>query len=644
MTATPKVLGGRYEVGALLGRGGMAEVHRGYDTRLGRPVAVKLLRLDYVRDHSFLTRFRREAQSAAGLNHPNIVAVYDSGEDTVQDSGGAEMPLPYIVMELVDGHTLREKLDEHGRLESGEAARVTMGVLEALAYSHNHGIIHRDIKPSNVMVTRTGQVKMMDFGIARAVADGAATMTQSSAVIGTAQYFSPEQARGLSVDSRSDLYSAGCMLFELLTGRPPYVGESAIAIAYQHVGEPIPVPSHLNPLVPPALDTVVARALVKDRDHRYQHADQFRADLTAAREGRALAAEPAAAVATQVVPVGPAIPVVPSAAQPAPGDPTSPAEAAYGPGQPGRGGGRRRGWLIALLIALVLLSSAGITYLVMNQNAQPTAPTKVAVPSLVGLSKGSAEDALKAQGLTLTQGATKSDEIKAKDTVLAQNPGPGVEVDSGSTVTVTLSLGPAMATMPDLTTKSKAEALTLLTEAGITATPAISPIDKEKVNKDVVVTQSVPAGQTVKASTVVTLAVATGNTKVPNVVGKNESVAYLSLGEDLGLVVKSVDVPTTAQSSGTILEQSPKDTTVPNGSTITIKVARTPATTPPATTVTTTVYTTSPTPSTSTTTTTTTPAPAPGALGPRGLPGDVTGSRQPGDLPSSGSTPMPQVP
>ena len=283
MAEVPKLLGGRYEVDTLLGRGGMAEVHLGYDTRLGRQVAIKMLRSELARDQTFITRFRREAQSAAGLNHASIVAVYDHGEDAVIESGGAEVRVPYIVMEFVDGKTLREVITERGTFAPTEALRVTEGVLDALAYSHRNGIVHRDIKPANVMIAADGTIKVMDFGIARALADANATMTQTQSVVGTAQYLSPEQAQGQPVDERSDLYSAGCMLFELLTGRAPFLGESMVSIAYQHVGEqPLP-PSRFVEGISEDLDAVVMHALAKPRDARYQNAGEFRSDLQAVR-------------------------------------------------------------------------------------------------------------------------------------------------------------------------------------------------------------------------------------------------------------------------------------------------------------------------------------------------------------------------
>src|SRR5690554_1661310 len=282
MTDEPKILAGRYEVGDLIGRGGMAEVHIGYDTRLGRNVAIKILRADLARDPSFQTRFRREAQAAAGLNHPAIVAVYDTGEDQIRTEQGGLQAVPFIVMEYVEGHTVRDILKGDVAAPIDEAIEITMGVLSALDYAHHAGLVHRDIKPANVMLTPTGAVKVMDFGIARALADVGQTMTQSQAVVGTAQYLSPEQARGENVDARSDLYSTGCLLFELLTGRPPFVGDSPVSVAYQHVRETAPRPSQFASDVPAALDAVVERALKKNRDDRYSTAQEFLIDLRAA--------------------------------------------------------------------------------------------------------------------------------------------------------------------------------------------------------------------------------------------------------------------------------------------------------------------------------------------------------------------------
>ena len=405
MPEVPKLLGGRYEVGELLGRGGMAEVHRGYDSRLSRQVAIKMLRSDLARDNTFLARFRREAQSAAGLNHASIVAVYDHGEDILTETGGAQVKVPYIVMEFVDGKTLRQEITERGTVGPTEALRITEGVLDALGYSHRNGIVHRDIKPANVMIAPDGSIKVMDFGIARAMADANATMTQTSAVIGTAQYLSPEQAQGQSVDERSDLYSTGCMLFELLTGRPPFLGESPVSVAYQHVGEqPIP-PSRLVEGISEDLDAVVLHSLAKPREARYQSAGEFRSDLAAVRLGRpisdaargsaaALAGAGALAATTQVVPTGAGDATQAYGIAPVPalgdesGTETIPGleereEKKRGPG----------GWIVLTLVTLAAL--AALVYgLTTYFNGEET--PKVAVPQLVGLPLATAESRMAA--------------------------------------------------------------------------------------------------------------------------------------------------------------------------------------------------------------------------------------------------------
>ena len=281
----PRLLGDRYELDGVVGRGGMAEVYRAHDIRLDRTVAIKTLRIDLARDQTFQARFRREAQSAASLNNPSIVAVYDTGEDMATG-----LPVPYIVMEYVDGRTVRDLLQADHRLLPERALEIVDGVLGALDYSHQSGIVHRDIKPGNVMVTRNGDIKVMDFGIARAMSDDQATMTQTAQVIGTAQYLSPEQARGERVDARSDLYSTGCLMYELLTGRPPFTGDSPVAIAYQHVREnPVP-PSVVDPEIPSWADAIVLKAMAKDPADRYQSAAEMRMDVQRAMNGMAVAA------------------------------------------------------------------------------------------------------------------------------------------------------------------------------------------------------------------------------------------------------------------------------------------------------------------------------------------------------------------
>ncbi|MBA3277836.1 MAG: Stk1 family PASTA domain-containing Ser/Thr kinase, partial [Geodermatophilaceae bacterium] len=348
---TPRMLGQRYEVGEVLGRGGMAEVHRGRDIRLGREVAIKVLRSDIARDPTFQARFRREAQAAASLNHPAIVAVYDTGEDSV-----AAGDVPYIVMEYVEGATLRDVLKDEGVMDVQAAMTFAADICAALDFSHRNGIVHRDVKPGNVMITPGGAVKVMDFGIARAVSDSSATMTSTAAVIGTAQYLSPEQARGESVDARSDVYSAGCLLFELVTGGPPFTGDSPVAVAYQHVREDPRPPSTINPAVPPSLDAIVLKAMSKNPANRYQSAAEMRTDLLRAIAGQRVEATPVMSDSDRTAMIAPAtgtryreapvvVPVLGPDSQAAEDD----------------GGARRRGIGLAVLaVALLALIGAAV--------------------------------------------------------------------------------------------------------------------------------------------------------------------------------------------------------------------------------------------------------------------------------------------
>jgi len=288
---SPRLIAGRYELGNLIGRGGMADVYEGIDTRLGRTVAIKLLKSDLANDPTFEARFRQEAQASARMAHPTIVRVYDAGEDLTTDHQGQQHKRPFIIMEFVRGRLLRDMLHERP-FTIQESLEYAAGVLTALEFSHRAGVIHRDIKSANVMINEQGQVKVMDFGIARAVSDSSATMAQTSGIMGTAQYFSPEQAKGETVDARTDLYSTGVLLYEMLAGRPPFKGETAVSVAYQHVSEAVVVPSQFNQLVSAELDAVVLRALAKDRNERFQTAEEFREHMLAAAMG---APAPAAA-------------------------------------------------------------------------------------------------------------------------------------------------------------------------------------------------------------------------------------------------------------------------------------------------------------------------------------------------------------
>src|SRR6478752_4778242 len=558
----PALLGGRYEVGGLIGRGGMAEVHRGHDTRLDRPVAIKLLRADLARDANFLTRFRREAQAAGGLAHPNIVAIYDSGEETTTESGGATVPLPYIVMEYVDGETLRAKLQRENVIAPSEAATIVEGVLAALAYSHRMGIVHRDIKPANVMITRSRDLKVMDFGIARAVADTSATMTQTQAVIGTAQYLSPEQAQGLPVDARSDLYSTGCLLFELLTGRPPFVGESPVSVAYQHVGEKPQPPSSFNHDVPTAYDNITLHALEKPRERRYQSATEFRNDLIAAREGRPLSAAAAGAVAGAAAALAGAGTLVSDPdlvpLEDVPVDDT---------------GRKRPGWVYALIALAVVLVLAGTTWTGIALFARQS-PEQVPVPNLAGLTETAARTALTNAQL-VARIENKPSPTVLKGQVMAQNPAPGTKVNTGSTVTIDVSTGPDSAAVPNVVGFTQDAATTALKSAGFTV-GTIQQVDDNAQQKGNVLGTDPAVGAVTPFATPVTLKVATGKVPVPDVRTKNFGVAQDTL-QKAGLTAQIQQVDDAKAVEGTVLDQTPPAGTVVDvGSTVTIKVARPP--------------------------------------------------------------------
>ena len=611
MNGTPRLLGGRYQVAELIGRGGMAEVYAGHDTRLGRTVAIKLLRSDLARDPTFLARFRREAQSAAGLNHPAIVAVYDSGEDEDTEAGGATVAVPYIVMEYVEGHTLREVLTQERIMDPADAARVTEGVLDALSYSHRMGIVHRDIKPANVMLTPAGAVKVMDFGIARAIADTAATMTQTQSVIGTAQYLSPEQAQGQQVDARSDLYSTGCLLYELLTGRTPFVGDSPVSVAYQHVGQPPQPPSAHQPGLSSALDAVVLHALVKDRDARYQDAGQFRADLAAARTGRpistaALGTAAGAVLGAGALSAGNAL----SGGAGDGGDPTmampSPdATQVVGSRSGGQHNtatlpaiGRDPGDLprkrhaatyvllaMAVVAALVLVGFAGKA-LFAGDDAAP----RLTVPSVLNLTQAQAEAKLTLEGFKpVVSLATNSAE---KGKVFDQSPQPGEQHPANTRVTITVSSGPGEATVPDVTGYNVDSAKTALGAIGLKVSK-VQTVNDPRVDKGLVIETSPKADETVPAGSSVVLKISSGKVKVPDVVGLDRGAATQAL-TDVNLKYKT-NFADSDQPEGTVLRQTHGSDVVDVGTVIVLTVAQEPAPPPPPTTPPTTSPTTAPT-------------------------------------------------
>ncbi|WP_051299591.1 Stk1 family PASTA domain-containing Ser/Thr kinase [Arthrobacter castelli] len=611
-----RVLDGRYEVGELIGRGGMADVHLGRDVRLGRSVAIKLLRPDLARDPQFRTRFRREAQAVAGLNHPSIVSVYDTGDQEVANGITDAVTVPFIVMEYVAGRTLRD-LERSKEVTIGNAIEHTLGVLSALEYSHRSGIVHRDIKPANVIVTPDETVKVMDFGIARAIADSAATMTQTQAVIGTAQYLSPEQARGESVDARSDLYSAACLLYEMLTGRPPFVGESPVSVAYQHVREMPEPPSHFNPEVGSALDSVMNHALEKDRQERFQDAAAFRRALRAARTGVALtppapavpeeqgrnteavtapvatgAAGAAAAGATAAAdetrteampragasgdadhPQTRAMTAVATAQldiddAAAGGSGTDPAPAAGD--DDGYGGPidfheeeyepprkrRRGGWIAALVVGLLVVLGAAGFYLYSTMTAEPPPPPLVKIPDVADMTEAQALSALYENDLD-PQTERVENESVAKGIAIGTSPEAAAKVEEGSTVELLISTGPNSVTIPKkLQGQSEASVRDSLQQLGLVGGTTES-VDSATVPAGQLIGTNPELGESVPAESTVDLIVSTGNVTVPALTGDRIEDAEAALQDPAISLPYSTNKKETADAApGTVVSQS----------------------------------------------------------------------------------------
>lgn len=575
MSENQRVIAGRYEVGNLIGRGGMADVYEGIDTRLGRTVAIKLLKADLANDPNFEARFRQEAQASARMAHPTIVRVYDAGEDTVTDSNGNEVKHPFIIMEFVSGKLLRDLLHER-RLTRTETIDFASGVLTALEFSHRAGVIHRDIKAANVMITDGGLVKVMDFGIARAVSDSSATMAHTTGIMGTAQYFSPEQAKGETVDSRTDLYSAGVLLFEMLAGRPPFKGETAVSVAYQHVSEAVPAPSSFDPSISPELDAVVLRALAKDRNDRFQTAEEFRESLVAAANG-----SPATAATAVVVPVEEPIeePVAPVAEE-AIETPVVEAPAA-----------------VAAVPADLdefeaMLAGAGEATTVMPQAAAPTPAAPIAPPTSVPYTpttqnipsdSGPATNPFATLGVELpTQ--TSSTAVATRNR--GGKPSAGLLWGLGSGITVVLvglvvwlialggmnfSITPGAGGVPvaDVTNSTYFDGYNTLTEQGLLVTKVSEASDTVPV--DTIIRTDPIAGTSVPEKTLITVYVSSGKNvvRVPTLIGLTESeaataliTAKLALGTitqansasvELGKVIESDPVLNTEIAEGTVV-------------------------------------------------------------------------------------------
>src|SRR6201986_2220345 len=560
----PRLLGGRYELNGVVGRGGMAEVYRARDIRLDRIVAIKTLRTDLARDQIFQARFRREAQSAASLNHPSIVAVYDTGEDMT--SG---VPVPYIVMEYVDGRTVRDLLQEGHRLLPGRSLGIIDGGLRALDSSHQAGIVHRDIKPGNVMVTRNGDIKVMDFGIARAMSDNQATMTQTAQIIGTAQYLSPEQARGERVDARSDLYSTGCLMYELLTGRPPFTGDSPVAIAYQHVREnPVP-PSQRDPSLPPWADSIVLKAMAKLPDDRYQSAAEMQADIQRAASGMQVAAsiQPPTRIdyyeqqRTQQMGQQTMMGVAPTTVSPyqQTGYQTG-YQQPYGYGNGGQDGGGgqdqrpgSRRWIPWVISGLVVPAAIIVAVIMLNNGGSGGTAN---VPLVNGESYAQAATQIKAAGLNPVRN-NESSSVKA-GLVISTNPDNGNSVAKNSNVTVNVSTGPANIALPNLQGQQSSAAQAQLKNAGFSNVSVVS--DSQSTLPSNEVDHQSPAPGSYPPNQAITLYVSGGGIKVPSVTNDTAAEAIATL---TGLGFTNVHtVSTSAPASqmvepGTVYNQTP---------------------------------------------------------------------------------------
>ncbi len=512
------IIDGRYRVLKRLGSGGMADVYCAEDTELRRQVAIKLLHRRFAEDPEFVERFRREATSAAGLQHPNIVSIFDRGE---WDG------TPYIAMEYVRGRTLKEIVNDHGALEPRLAANLTIQILTATAFAHRNGIVHRDLKPHNVLVDEDGRAKVTDFGIARA---GASDMTETGSIMGTAQYLSPEQAQGHPVDERSDLYSIGVVFYELLTGIVPFDHESTVTIALKHVSEaPVP-PMQVNPAVPPALDAVAMRALRKEPGARYQTADEFIGALQSALSGRAVP-ETVAVLEEE----------------------------------------DEHRWRTIAIVAVVLLALAALAlgaYLLTRSDTKP-------VPNVVGKKSSTAAQLLQNEGFEVDVVPIQSADVE-EDRVAGQKPGPGEEADVGSTVTINVSSGPGEAPVPIVQGLPVDEAVDKLREAGFTSEQRQEFSDTVKNGR---VIDSQPAqGTSVRRGSTVTLVVSKGKEKVavPAVTGKQRDQAE-QLIRDAGLEPSVTEREDDKEDPGTVLEQDPEaGSQAPKGSTVKLVVAKAP--------------------------------------------------------------------
>ena len=576
------LIGNRYQLGSTIGTGGMSDVYAATDTVLGRDVALKMLKTDMARDESFRERFRREAQNSARLNHPNIVSVYDTGDVDIDG-----LAVPYIVMERVHGRNLRDIVREDGPLSPQQAAELLIPVTRALQASHDAGIIHRDVKPANIMVTNTGAVKVMDFGIARALDDATSAMTQTSAVIGTAQYLSPEQARGKPADGRSDVYALGCVMYEAVTGRPPFEGETPFAVAYQHVQEEPEAPSTLIDALDNAdvfadamtdteavnVDSVILTAMAKHPADRYQSAAEMGADLE--RLGRGAVTTAARSyLATYdedpTVVVEPATPVAPVAV-------AAPAANRYT--QHRRANEKQsNNWMkwVAALLGLVLLASAGVLaynyFTPADTDESTTTPTMLTVPDVTGKVREEAVAELERLGFQVAVNDVPSPD-RPRGEVLGTNPVAGSQLQPGTMVTVSVSSGREITDVPDVTGIRPQEAAEVLAGADLELDPEIRRENSDEVPEGMIISQNPAAGSQLSKGSQVSVVVSEGREKVqiPSLVGMNANQAAATLNS-LGLnsTVTPVD---SRRPTDEVLAVAGENTEVETGTTVELRVS-----------------------------------------------------------------------